>query len=864
LNLDDFSRVSSELNLSIVNTLEAWFPNGVLKAGEFCIGSSSGEAGQSLRIRTTGDKIGVWADFSEGEAGRDLISLYAFKEGITQGQACVALAEQLGIALTDNPDFKGKKAKPARVLPIPPKPQKSALAQAAQGVEEAKPRTEWTPVLPVPLDAGDYPKAHVVRGHPERTWEYRDYSTNPDGDLLGVIFRFVTSDGGKEVLPCVYARHPVTGASDWRWLQFRDPRPLYMRCALRPELPVLVVEGEKCVDAAFDLLGDLYDVVSWPGGGKAVDKAGWLPLYGRRVVLWPDCDAKKVKLTPAEKKALATPEAIKAAQDEMPLLPEDKQPGMSTMLKLAEILKEQECVVSMVDIPAPATMPDGWDVFDFIEGGGTREDVLAFIEQVRIDQVEEAPDPEQEAAPPLDDVPAWIDEVPPLDGDDVAPSKSSSTPSPASAGSKTSRKSVKAQMIPTANGGVKGCRENVYYALKGDPVLDGLVALDQFSLLQVKRRNPPWHSEPGEWTEGDDFQLGMYLATHYGLVIASVGDIEKAVAQVARENGFNPVTDFFDQCADAWDGQSRVETAFVRYWGSLDSEYMRLISTMFFVGLAKRAYVPGIKHDYAPVFEGKQGEGKSTALSILGGEWFADTPFRMGEKDGYLSIQGILIYEIAELEQFNRSEVTAVKAFMSSQKDRYREPYGRRMKNQPRRTVFAATTNQDEYFKDATGNRRFWPVDARKLDLAALRQDREQLIAEAVHLMRKGVKWYPTPEQQRRLIDPHQQSREMLDEWTGRIWEYLEGKDAEGKDTFNPKLDRVSSRQILVKALHFDLNKIGTGKSETTRVGIIMKKLGWGRSRDGSNERDRWYVRMEDEVVAVAKHEDGGDDDLPL
>lgn len=831
MNLEDFSRVADALNASIESILKDWFPNGVRNGVEFCIGSSSGEAGQSLRIRLTGEKIGVWSDFSEGEAGRDLISLYAFKEGMSQGKACFALAGDLGIAIADSRPQAGKKIEPL----VPQKiPQKSAPAQAAQGVDEVKPRTEWVPLLPVPAGAGDYPKAHIKRGRPQMHWEYRDQQ----GQLLGVIYRFLNSSGGKEVLPCVYAEYPATGAREWRWISFREPRPLYIKTAFRLELPVLVVEGEKCADAAFALVGDQYDVLSWPGGGKAVDKSDWSALAGRHVILWPDCDAK----TYPDKHA-------KAGE----LKPEEEQPGVSTMRKLAEILGALGCVVDVVSIPPRGVVPDGWDVADLIEEGGTRDEVLAWIAAVtRVHPVT----PVQKLAVTLedeqDDIPDWLGDIPLLEGE--------STPRAASAGG-VSRKQIRSQMISTANGGVKGCRENVYTALKHDPTLEGLVALDQFALLQVKRRNPPWHSDAGEWTEGDDFHLGMYLANHYGLVIASVGDIEKAVAQVARENGFNPVTDFFDACDEKWDGVLRVESAFSVYWGALESDYMRLISTMFFVGLAKRAYVPGVKHDYAPVFEGKQGEGKSTALSILGGDWFADTPFRMGEKDGYLSIQGILIYEIAELEQFNRSEVTAVKAFMSSQKDRYREPYGRRMKNQPRRTVFAATTNQDEYFKDATGNRRFWPVDARRLDLEGLRRDREQLIGEAVHLMRQGVKWYPTPDQQIELITPHQEDRELSDEWSGRIWEYLEGYDAEGKPTLNPALKRVTTREILTRALHMEISKISAAKSETTRVGNIMRKFGWHKHKETTGAREGYYTRPEKTSV---ENQGEADDDLPL
>jgi putative DNA primase/helicase len=817
LNLDDFGRVADAANHSIGLLLNGWFPNGVVDGAEFCIGSRSGEAGKSMRIRMTGAKAGYWSDFSsDGDAGRDLISLYAYIHGVSQGKACAAVAGELGIQLADSDPIK----------PLKPTAQREpAHAPADKTVEEKKPRTDWEPVLPVPADAGPYPVAHIKRGKPEKRWIYR----NEQGEMLGVIYRFVTSDGGKEVLPCVYARHTVTGNCEWRWISFRDPRPLYLRCAYRPELPVLVVEGEKCVDAAFAAVGALYDVVSWPGGGKAVSKADWSALAGRRVTLWADADAKLYKAGHAL-----------AGQ----LMPEDKQPGMSTMLKLAELLRAQDCAVALVDIPAPGVQPDGWDVADVLAGGASDDDVLALIDTLRESagpSIDERPSPSQSQ-----DMPAWVaDET-----------ECISTASSACA-SILPWKALNDKFIKTERNTNKGCRENVFMALRHDAKLCGIVALDQFSQLQVKRRETPWPSEPGEWTEGDDFHLGLYLSEKYYLTVASIGEIEKAVSQAAREHAFDPVKDYMTACADKWDKVERVGAAFVTHWGAMDSPYVRLISRMFFVGLVMRAFRPGVKHDCAPVFEGGQGAGKSSALAVLGGDWFADTPFRMGEKDGYLSIQGVLIYEIAELEQFNRSEVTAVKAFMSSSNDRYREPYGRRMKNVPRRTCFSATTNEDKYFKDPTGNRRFWPVKVGVIDLDALARDRDQLIGEAVHMMRAKALWYPTRDEQVNLIDSHQNDREIPHEWIGRLYDYCEGLDADGRPITVNRLERVSSRELITRALHIEIGKLGAAKRETMDVSSCMRKLGWTKERSTEGAREYFYVRpVAVEPVAVAVAED--------
>ena len=839
MTLDDFAAVNSAAILSIESLLSSWFPNGVREGIEFCIGSSSGEAGKSMRIRLEGDKAGVWADFSDdGVAGADLISLYAHIHGVKQGKACADLAKELGITLTPSDSYSGA---PRPIVSAKPKNIPSrAPAQADKGVQalpEAKKKTPWEPLLPVPADAGPYPKAHVVRGKPDASWEYRDQG----GRLLGVIYRFTTSDGGKEVLPCLFAQHPVTQQREWRWMAFPAPRPLYLRGALRPDFPAMVVEGEKCVDRGHALLGAELDMVSWPGGSKAVDKADWTPLAGRSVILWADADAKRYK----EKHKLAGE-----------LLPEADQPGMSAMIKIAGILRELGCAVFFVDIPAPGKVADGWDLADLIDGGAGFDEVMKWVAKLRTDVVEDAPGEPVEVPchDRQDDVPDWFDDA----------AAGGSTPLPAGAG--MSPKQLRSELIQTANGGVKGCRENVYTVMQGDPRLIGLVGLDLFSGLQVKRRATPWRSEPGEWTEGDDFHLGVYLSRHHSLLLASIGDIERGVAQAAREHAFNPVTDYMDRCAAMWDGVPRVAGAFGRYWGCADNtEYLELVSTMFFVGIVVRAYRPGAKHDYAPVFEGGQGEGKSTALKVLGGDWFADTPFRMGEKDGYLSIQGVLLYEVAELEQFNRSEVTAIKAFMSSTVDRFREPYGRRMKNMPRRCAFAATTNEGEYFKDSTGNRRFWPVATGRIDLDTLIEDRDQLFGEAVAMMNAGVLTYPTREQQTRLVSPQQESREIPDPWHGHIYRYLEGIDADGMPKLNGRLNRVTVLDLLTRGLHFEVSKLGPAKLETMRIGAIMRKLGWTKDRETSGARERFYARpAAPGTTAGAEVQEGDDEPLPF
>jgi len=176
---------------------------------------------------------------------------------------------------------------------------------------------EWMPILPVPADAPRAVPPHRL-GRPTMKWAYRDAA----GRLLSLVCRFDPADGGKEILPLTFCQGPE-GRLEWRWKGLPAPRPLYGldRLAARPEARILLVEGEKAVDAATALFPDMV-VMTSPGGSKAADKADWSPLTGRNVTVWPDHDepgrAYAASVARLALAAGATSVALVAVPDDFP------------------------------------------------------------------------------------------------------------------------------------------------------------------------------------------------------------------------------------------------------------------------------------------------------------------------------------------------------------------------------------------------------------------------------------------------------------------------------------------------------------------------------------------------------------------
>jgi predicted P-loop ATPase len=314
---------------------------------------------------------------------------------------------------------------------------------------------------------------------------------------------------------------------------------------------------------------------------------------------------------------------------------------------------------------------------------------------------------------------------------------------------------------------------------------------------------------------------------HLGLKRLSKDVVHQAVDVRGHECRFHPVQDYLTRLQ--WDGTGRVTNLFPNYFGAEDTLYARTIGPMFLVSMVARILKPGCKADYMAILEGPQGTLKSTACSILGGNWFSDNlPDITAGKDASQHLRGKWLIEVSEMHAMGKAEATLLKAFITRTHERYRPSYGRKEVIEPRQCVFLGTTNRDTYLRDETGGRRFWPVKVGNIDTVRLSEDRNQIFAEAVHLYRGGAAWWPDKDFEREHIMPEQAARYEADAWEETIATYL---DIQSK---------VTVGQIARVALSIETPRIGT--AEQRRIAAALERLGWKRLKKDWQGK-RWWAK---------------------
>ena len=319
-------------------------------------------------------------------------------------------------------------------------------------------------------------------------------------------------------------------------------------------------------------------------------------------------------------------------------------------------------------------------------------------------------------------------------------------------------------------------------------------------------------------TERDKFAIRCWLNAQGSS--ATDKDIELAVNEAARANGFHSIREYLDalpgcdikEAEQVFDGLAKV--LFSDGAQEIESDFLK----KFCIASVRRAYRPGEQVDTMLVLYGAQGLGKSSFARILFGEdnYLEQMPEKLAGRDASHMLAGKWCVEFAELETILRLDQNEVKSFLTRRIDEYRAfGNGARIRT-PRETVFIGTTNEQDFLRDSTGNRRYWPVEVtKKLDLDLLTEARDTIWGAAKTLAESNEPHFYHDEDSP-VLDAIRERYLREDEWAESVLEYVKGRDfVKGFDIFDKAIVQGEKGSLLKY-----------GRKEQTRIGGILKQLG--------------------------------------
>jgi twinkle protein len=241
----DITEIKRRLADRAQEVAEQLLPRGIREGNEWCVGSTAGEPGGSLKVRIRGGKAGTWSDFAATGEGGDLIDLWQAVRGLSLSAALDEARTWLGI---ERPHFE-KREKPYR-RPAPPKctAPRSAVLDYLTGERKL---------------SADAIRAYRV-GEDSRTIVLPSYL--PDGELAFVKRLGVDRPNGKKVVYVEPDAEPV----------------LFGWSAIDPEVrQVTITEGETDAMTSFDYG---WPALSVPFGGGKGNKQAWIAAEYERLL----------------------------------------------------------------------------------------------------------------------------------------------------------------------------------------------------------------------------------------------------------------------------------------------------------------------------------------------------------------------------------------------------------------------------------------------------------------------------------------------------------------------------------------------------------------------------------------------------
>lgn len=381
---------------------------------------------------------------------------------------------------------------------------------------------------------------------------------------------------------------------------------------------------------------------------------------------------------------------------------------------------------------------------------------------------------------------------------------------------------------------------NLNIIMQNDQFLKDVFKLNIFDNKRYVTKSLPWRKidniEPIK--DVDYSGVRNYIECIYGIV--SSQKVDDALALEFEKKKFHPIRDYIK--SQKWDNINRIDTLLIDYFGASNNVYSRAAIRKMLVAAVARVFEPGIKFDIALILVGEQGTYKSTFVKKLGMDWFSDTFTTVQGKEAFEQIQGAWLVEMAELSGLKKAEVESIKHYISKREDMFRPAYGRTVETYKRQCVFFGTTNNKDFLRDPTGNRRFMPIDVNpelvtKSVVEDLTQNEvDQIWAEAYQLYLAGEPLYLIGEEEQ-IAKIEQNKHSEVDERKGIIEEYLNKLFPEDWES----LDLYDRRQWLEESL----SKKGTVQKDFVCIAEIWCEC-LGKDK---TEMSRYNTREINEIL---------------
>lgn len=412
-------------------------------------------------------------------------------------------------------------------------------------------------------------------------------------------------------------------------------------------------------------------------------------------------------------------------------------------------------------------------------------------------------------------------------------------------------------MILNDKGGIKSnSPNNVLLSFKADDQLSIYLKHNEFSQeheLTKDIRIGNTFFKKGELPSNFDSVVKVYFESVLGVAYSNQAMLD-GMETFFSERSYNPVMEYMEKAAENWDGRKRINQMLQVYLGAEDIDLVSKIAEMWLVGAVAKVYDPYAKFDYVLDLVGGQGVGKTSLLQKLGGAWYTDAVTDFANKDNYDIMLKALIVNDDEMVASNRMSFAETKAFISKTSLRFRKPYMKRTEEFAKNFVLARTTNQKEYLKDKTGERRFLSVMAdisrqKKHPMEIEPETVEQIWGEAVTIYKAGADLMFDKETEERL-EIYREKFMYRDEVELQVLEYLEmpipdnwsswsiqqqhqytSKYFDNSSEFEAgtkKLEKVSTREMMYNLFMRNSND----KKLSTKINMIMDNHpGWEKGQ---------------------------------